>query len=70
MPVDMTKVTAWISQADLLFQTPLIRLAVIPLLKAMLPPLGVTPEQIAQLDAHYDELTAREREARRRAGGG
>ena len=67
MPINMTKVIAWTQQADVLFQTPLIRMAVIPLLKAMLPPMGVTPEQIAVLDAHYDDLTAREAEARRRA---
>lgn len=68
MAVDMQKVGEWLRQADVIYQTPLVRMAVVPLLKAMLPPLGVTPEQIAVLDQHYHELTAREAEAKRRAG--
>lgn len=67
MPIDMTKVIAWAQQADVLFQTPLVRMAVVPILKAILPPMGVTPEQIATIDVHFDDLTAREAEARRRA---
>lgn len=67
MKIDMNEVLAWTRQADAIFQTPLIRLTVVPILKAMLPPLGVTPEQMAALDAHYEDLTAREAEARRRA---
>ena len=65
--IKMDAVLAWTRQADLVFQTPLIRLAVLPLLKAMLPPLGVTPEQMTVLDEHYEDLVAREAEARRRS---
>lgn len=67
--IDMNAVIAWTRQADIVFQTPLIRLTVVPLLKALLPPLGVTPEQMAILDAHYDDLVMREAEARRRSAG-
>lgn len=65
--IDMNAVVAWVRQADAVFNTPLIRLTVVPILKALLPPLGVTPEQIAILDTHYADLAAREAEARRRA---
>ena len=47
--------------------TPIVRQMLVPMLKAVLPPLGVTPEQIATLDAHYADLTAREAEAVRRS---
>lgn len=67
MKIDMNAVLAWTRQADAIFQTPLIRLTVVPVLKALLPPLGVTPEQMAVLDAHYEDLTQREADARRRA---
>jgi hypothetical protein len=67
MAVDMAKVTTWVRQADAIFQTPLVALTLVPLLKSILPSLGVTPAQIAQLDAHYDDLVTREAEARRRA---
>lgn len=65
--IDMNQVLAWTKQADAIFQTPLIRMAVVPLLKAMLPPLGVTPAQMTILDGHYEDLTRREADARRRA---
>jgi hypothetical protein len=65
--IKMDAVLAWTRQEDLVFQTPLIRLAILPLLKAMLPPLGVTPEQMTVLDEHYEDLVAREAEARRRS---
>lgn len=65
--IDMQKVSTWVREANVIFQTPLVSLTLIPLLKAMLPPLGVTPEQMAVLDAHYDDLTAREAEAVRRS---
>lgn len=67
MPIDMTQVSAWVKQADLIFQTPIIKLAVLPLLKGLLPSLGVTPEQMATLDEHYADLSAREAEAIRRS---
>jgi hypothetical protein len=68
MKVDMNAVVAWTKQADLIFQTPLMRGMLLPLLKLALPSLGVTPAQIAVLDAHDDDYTARLAEARRRAG--
>lgn len=66
MPIDMTQVAAWLKQADVIYQTPLIRMALVPLLKALLPPLGVTPEQIAVLDEHAADYDRRKAEAERR----
>lgn len=65
--IDMNQALEWVRQADAIFGTPVIRLTVVPILKALLPPMGVTPEQIAILDLHYADLAAREAEARRRA---
>lgn len=67
MAVNMQQVTDWMRQADALFQTPIVRQMLVPMLKAVLPPLGVTPAQIATLDAHYADLTSREADALRRA---
>lgn len=67
MPVNMQDVHEWVRKADAIFNTPLVRLTVVPILKAMLPPMGVTPEQVATLDAHYADLETREREAKRRS---
>lgn len=67
MPIDMTQVTAWVKQADVIFQTPIIKFAVLPLLKGLLPTLGVTPEQMRTLDEHYADLSAREADAIRRS---
>mgnify|MGYP001578012366 FL=1 len=66
----MLQVTGWLKQADAIFQTPLVKLLILPQLRSLLPSLGVTPEQIAQLDEHYADLVSREAEARRRATAG
>jgi len=67
MGVNMQQVTHWMREADALFQTPVVRQMLVPMLKAVLPPLGVTPEQIATLDEHYADLNVREAEAIRRS---
>jgi hypothetical protein len=67
MPVDLGKVEHWLRRADAIFQTPLVAMMVIPLLKQLAPSLGLTEAQIAQLDAHYADLERREAEALRRS---
>jgi hypothetical protein len=67
--IDIAHVMKWLDSADLIFQHPLIKLAVLPLLRSVLPDIGVSPEQMKQLDEHYADLESREHRARIRATG-
>lgn len=66
--VKIDDVVKWLDTADKVFQTPMVREVLLPMVKGLLPQVGVTPEQAAQLDAHYADLARRRERARARAG--
>lgn len=68
--VDVNEISKWIAAADEVFKTPLVREVVWPMVKAMLPPFGVSEKQIAELDARHADAVGRLARARKRSGRG
>ena len=68
MSVKIDDVVKWLDTADKVFQTPMVREVLLPAVRALLPGLGLKPEQVATLDEHYADLARRRERARTRAG--